>query len=300
MLRSNAFMGKIIAIANQKGGVGKTTTAINLSASLAATEHATLVVDMDPQANCTSGLGFDSQRINDSTYEILIDRTSLEQALLPACVPNLDIIPSDINLVGAEIEMVDVVDRERILQRALSRARNQYDFIIIDCPPSLGLLTLNALTAADSVLIPVQAEYFALEGLGQLLNTIKIVRRRLNPDLQIEGVLLTLFDARLRLSNQVAAEVKRYFGTKMFRTIAQRNVRVAEAPSFGKPVILHDASCIGARNYMALAKEILVSNQHYLTPRVLRRQPDVEISASGEHPAFSPTIPSKPEDASND
>lgn len=287
-------MGKIIAIANQKGGVGKTTTAINLSASLAATEYPTLVVDMDPQANCTSGLGFESRRVNDSAYEILIGQTSVEDAVLPTSLPNLDIIPSDINLVGAEIEMVEVLARERILARALDKIRSKYDFIVIDCPPSLGLLTLNSLTAADSVLIPVQAEYFALEGLGQLLNTIKIVRRRLNPALEIEGVLLTLFDTRLRLSNQVAAEVQRYFGTKMFRTIAQRNVRVAEAPSFGKPVILHDARCIGARNYMALAKEVVVNNQRFLKRRAPQRQPDLDITASGEKPAFSAPATSGP------
>ena len=283
-------MGKIIAIANQKGGVGKTTTAINLSASLAATEHPTLLVDMDPQANCTSGLGFDARRIAQSTYDVLIDHAALEEALRPTLVPHLDLLPSNINLVGAELEMIDTANREHLLAKALEGQRRRYDFIIIDCPPSLGLLTLNALTAADSVIIPVQAEYFALEGLGQLLNTINIVRRRLNPNLGIEGVLLTLFDKRLRLSTQVAAEVKRYFGSKVFRTIAQRNVRVAEAPSFGKPVLFYDATCVGARNYIALAKEILMANSQYLTRHdEAAQQPAPEVTASGAPPPFSPS-----------
>lgn len=259
-------MGKVIAIANQKGGVGKTTTAINLAASLAAIEHPTLLIDIDPQANCSSGVGINSRAVQKSTYEVFIGDISLEEAIQQTELPFLEVVPSHINLVGAEIEMIDVMERERILANALRRARRKYDFIIIDCPPSLGLLTLNALTAANSVLIPVQAEYFALEGLGQLLNTIKIVRQHLNPELEIEGVLLTMFDTRLRLSNQVAEEVRRYFGDKVFRTIVQRNVRLSEAPSFGRPVLLYDITSIGARNYMALAREIVQNNQRFLLP----------------------------------
>lgn len=257
-------MGKVIAVANQKGGVGKTTSSINLAASLAATEHPTLLIDIDPQANCTSGIGIDPRTVATSTYEVLIGDVPIENAVLPTEIPFLDLLPSHINLVGAEIEMIDVLERERILKNALLRTRRKYDFVVIDCPPSLGLLTLNSLTAANSVMIPVQAEYFALEGLGQLLNTIKIVRQHLNPELEIEGVLLTMFDTRLRLSNQVADEVRRYFGDKVFRTIVQRNVRLSEAPSFGKPVLLYDATSIGARNYIALAREILHNNQRYL------------------------------------
>ncbi len=257
-------MGKVIAIANQKGGVGKTTTAINLAASLAATEHSTLLIDIDPQANCTSGIGLEPKNVESSIYEALIGEVSAQDTVLSTEIPFLDVVPSHINLVGAEIEMIDVMERERILTNALKRVRRKYDFVVIDCPPSLGLLTLNSLTAANSVLIPVQAEYFALEGLGQLLNTIKIVRQHLNPDLEIEGVLLTMFDTRLRLSNQVAQEVRRYFGDKVFDTIVQRNVRLSEAPSFGKPVILYDAASKGSRNYMSLAREILEDNQRYV------------------------------------
>lgn len=257
-------MGKVIAVANQKGGVGKTTTAINLAASLAATEHSTLLIDTDPQANCTSGIGIEPESVSSSIYEVLIGDASVQEAIRSTDMPFLDVVPSHINLVGAEIEMIDATEREKILKRALKRVRRKYELVVIDCPPSLGLLTLNSLTAANSVLIPVQAEYFALEGLGQLLNTIKIVRQHLNADLELEGVLLTMFDTRLNLSNQVSQEVRRYFGDKVFETIVQRNVRVSEAPSFGKPVLMYDATCKGARNYMALAREILENNQRYL------------------------------------
>lgn len=253
-------MGKVIAVANQKGGVGKTTTAINLAASLAATEHPTLLIDSDPQANCSSGVGIDSRTIDVSTYDVLLNGVGLEDAIQSTEMPFLDVVPSHINLVGAEVELVDVPNRERILRNALEHERRKYDFVIIDCPPSLGLLTLNALSAADSVLIPVECEYFPLEGLGQLLNTIKLVRQHLNPDLDIEGVLLTMFDGRLRLSNQVKNEVKRFFGPKVCKTVIQRNVRVAEAPSFGKPVLLYDATSVGARNYISLAREIILKN----------------------------------------
>jgi chromosome partitioning protein len=254
-------MGKVIAIANQKGGVGKTTTAINLAASLAATEHPTLLIDSDPQANCSSGVGIDPRTIEISTYDVLLNEVPVEDATQSTEMPFLDVVPSHINLVGAEVELVDVPNREKILRSALEHERRKYDFVIVDCPPSLGLLTLNALSAADSVLIPVECEYFPLEGLGQLLNTIKLVRQHLNPDLDIEGVLLTMFDARLRLSNQVKNEVKRFFGPKVCKTVIQRNVRVAEAPSFGKPVLLYDATSVGARNYISLAKEIILNNK---------------------------------------
>lgn len=251
-------MTKVIAIANQKGGVGKTTTAINLSSLLAAAEKRTLLIDIDPQANSSSGLSINDH--SPSVYEVLIGTKPILEVVMNSYMPFLDIVPSNINLVGAEIEMVDMEDRERLLSKALKPLNDTYDFVLIDCPPSLGLLTLNALTSADSVLIPVQCEYFALEGLGQLLNTINIVKQHFNKNLTIEGVLLTMFDTRLRLSHQVADEVKKYFGNKVFDTIIHRNVRISEAPSYGKPVILYDAISSGAKNYMALAAEVIKRN----------------------------------------
>ncbi len=252
-------MAKIIAIANQKGGVGKTSTAINLSASIAAAEYKTLIVDIDPQANSSSGIGVEADER--SIYQVLVGVEEINDCIVSSYMPYLDVLPSTINLVGAEIELVDMESRENLLKDSLKKIENNYDFIFIDCPPSLSLLTLNALTAADSVIIPVQCEYFALEGLGQLLNTINIVKKSYNPDLMIEGVLLTMYDQRLRLSNQVVEEVKKYFGEKVFDTIIHRNVRISESPSFQKPVILYDAVSTGARNYISLAAELLRKNK---------------------------------------
>ncbi len=253
-------MGKIIAISNQKGGVGKTTTAINLAAGLGVLEYKVLLVDADPQANATSGVGFDPRNIKTSIYECLINKIEPKDAILHTNSPNLDILPAHIDLVGAEIELINLPNREKMMRIALNRIKNEYDFIIIDCSPSLGLITINSLTAADSVIIPIQCEYFALEGLGKLLNTIKIVQNRLNPDLDIEGLLLTMYDIRLRLSNQVVEEVKTHFQTMMFDTIIQRNTRLGEAPSHGETIIMHDASCKGSINYLNLAREILQKN----------------------------------------
>ncbi|MVZ61753.1 ParA family protein [Sphingobacterium humi] len=253
-------MGKIIAIANQKGGVGKTTTSINLAASLSILEYKTLLVDADPQANSTSGIGFDPRAIKASIYECLVNDLDPREAIQHTDTPNLDLLPAHIDLVGAEIEMINLEEREFKMKRILDTVKDDYDFVIIDCSPSLGLITINALTASNSVIIPVQCEYFALEGLGKLLNTIKIVQNRLNTALEIEGILLTMYDVRLRLSNQVVEEVRTHFHDLVFDTIIQRNTRLSEAPSFGISVIMHDASCKGAINYLNLAREILEKN----------------------------------------
>lgn len=254
-------MAKIIALANQKGGVGKTTTAINLSASLAVLEKKVLLIDADPQANATSGTGFDLRNIKTSIYECLIDEVPAKEAIMNSEIEGLDLIPSHIDLVGAEIEMLNLNEREKMLSKIIDQVKDDYDYVFIDCSPSLGLITVNALTAADSVIIPVQCEYFALEGLGKLLNTIKIIQSRLNTDLEIEGFLLTMYDARLRLSNQVVDEVKKHFQQMVFDTIIQRNIKLSEAPSYGKPVVLYDAESKGSINYLNLAKEIIEKNK---------------------------------------
>ncbi|QCK16033.1 ParA family protein [Mangrovivirga cuniculi] len=253
-------MGKVIAIANQKGGVGKTTTAINLAASLAALDHKTLVVDADPQANSTSGVGMDPKAVEVSIYECMVNDIDVDEAIVKTDIDYLDILPSHINLVGAEVEMVDIEGRETRMREALTNIVDNYDYIIIDCSPSLGLITVNAMTAADSVIIPVQCEYFALEGLGKLLNTIKIIQSRLNPELEIEGILLTMYDVRLRLSNQVVEEVTAHFKELVFKTIIPRNIKLSESPSFGVPAIIHDAESKGAISYLNLAKEIIENN----------------------------------------
>jgi chromosome partitioning protein len=253
-------MGKTIAVTNQKGGVGKTTTSINLAASLAVLEYRTLIVDADPQANATSGIGFDPKQIQASIYECIIDDLDVNQVILPTKTPNLDLLPAHIDLVGAEIELINMPNREMMMKRVLDKVKDKYQFIIIDCSPSLGLITVNALSAADSVIVPVQCEYFALEGLGKLLNTIKIVQTRLNQNLDIEGILLTMFDSRLRLSKQVVDEVKTHFQQMVFKTIINRNTKLGEAPSFGDSIIMYDAESTGAINYLNLAREILQKN----------------------------------------
>jgi chromosome partitioning protein len=253
-------MGKVIALANQKGGVGKTTTAINLAASLAVLEYKVLIIDADPQANATSGVGFDVKNVKTSIYECIVDDLDPRKIILNTEIPGLDLIPSHIDLVGAEIEMLNLPNREKVLRHVIEKIRGDYDFIFIDCSPSLGLITVNSLTAADSVIIPVQCEYFALEGLGKLLNTIKIIQSKLHPELEIEGFLLTMYDSRLNLSNQVQEEVKKHFQDMVFESVIQRNIKLSEAPSYGQPAILYDATSKGATSYMNLAREILQRN----------------------------------------
>lgn len=253
-------MSRVIAIANQKGGVGKTTTAVNVSACLAVAERKTLLIDIDPQANATSGLGIEKSKITSTIYEVLIGDEPIRGAAIPAPdLPFLHVVPSNQRLIGAEVELVNVMARETRLQRAISEAAADYEYIFIDCPPSLGLLTVNTLTAADTVIVPIQCEYYALEGLGQLLNTIRLVQRNLNTRLRIEGILLTMYDGRLNLARQVADEARRYFGDRVYEAMIPRNVRLGEAPSFGQPIILYDILSAGARAYIALTKEIMDS-----------------------------------------
>ncbi|EEX71515.1 ParA family protein [Alloprevotella tannerae] len=257
-------MGKIIALANQKGGVGKTTTSMNLAASLATLEKRVLLVDADPQANASSGLGVDLNEVDSTLYECIINQGDIKEAIYTTDIEGFDVVPSHINLVGAEVEMLNLKKREYILKELLTPIRDEYDYILIDCSPSLGLITVNSLTAADSVIIPVQCEYFALEGISKLLNTIKIIKKKLNPALEIEGFLLTMYDSRLRLANQIYDEVKRHFQELVFKTVIQRNVKLSEAPSHGLPAILYDADSTGSKNHMALAKEII---QRETTPK---------------------------------
>jgi len=275
MKNQSEFMGKVIAIANQKGGVGKTTTAINLSAGFAVLEYKTLLIDADPQANSTSGLGHDPRNIQNSIYECIIDDLHPEKTILHTSTPNLDIIPAHIDLVGAEIEMINMPNREKMMKKAIDKIRDNYDFIMIDCSPSLGLITVNALAAADSVIIPVQCEYFALEGLGKLLNTIKIVQSRMNQQLDIEGILLTMYDTRLRLAKQVVEEVRTHFQQMVFNTIIHRNIKLGEAPSFGETIIMHDAESSGAINYLNLAREILQKNN---MTKIEHAKKDIELN----------------------
>jgi chromosome partitioning protein len=272
-------MSKVIAIANQKGGVGKTTTAINLAASLAVLEYKTLLIDADPQANSTTGNGFDLKNIQLSLYDCMVNETPASQVILPTETPNLFLLPSHLDLVGAEIELINHPNREHVLRKTLEDQRDKFDFIIIDCSPSLGLITVNSLTAADSVVIPVQCEYFALEGLGKLLNTIKIVQTRINTELQIEGILMTMYDGRLRLSNQVVEEIKNHFNNLVFNTIVHRNTKLGEAPSFGTPALMYDAESTGAVNYLNLAKEILQKNN------MTKIKNEDKIFETGEHVA---------------
>ncbi|MBR5388232.1 MAG: ParA family protein [Clostridia bacterium] len=250
-------MGKIMAFSNQKGGVGKTTTCVNMAAYLAQKGYKSLIVDLDPQGNATSGLGFAKSDIKASVYSVMIDETPIEDAVYKTCVDGLDILPSTIDLAGAEVELVYIKDREHVLKKVLEKARASYDYIAIDCPPSLGLLTINALSAADTVIIPIQSEYYALEGLSQLMNTIKLVTKHLNPNLKVEGVVLTMNDNRAIISRQISAEIRKFFGKRLFDTVIPRNIRLAEAPSHGVPIMLHDTKCTGARAYLAFTEEFL-------------------------------------------